>query len=191
MDILDNPQVIAQRDPHDVLNHTVTKWSDLVSTAQWSTTTPYDTNEAKQLAWMVMGKSVVIYASEQLRDVAQHWKRAINRHAHTVAWVGAPIEQSEDEQEGWLSHPIEKAYAVIDLVSSFDSPETTHAFSEASRRLSGRRPAPQRVILHGESLSDQVTYGKALGEFMACYLAVLHGVVPHDDALIRTGEGHR
>lgn len=177
MDILDNANVLQQRDPHEVADLLAKKWEDVSAISSLKPEVSSADNLAKQLAREMTGKAIVISGSEQFNSVALSWKWSINEVAHTLAWVGAPIEQSASESEGWLSHPIEKLYGVVDIRSDLDTAETNELFEQTARRLSGRRPAPICVVLVGETVDDQTRYGCALGEYVAYYLAVLYNVV--------------
>lgn len=160
----------------------------------WSPVRATKTNVAKQLALEIIGKTPVIYAGQGLSEVAQHWKLSFNSYAKHLAWTVTWPENLEVELTGWTQQPVHKPYTIIDLRSSLDNPETMQAFVLAERLLSGKRPAPEVVLVDNESLAAQVAWASALGEFVAVYVAILTGVSPTNqpihDALLKLQEEH-
>lgn len=144
----------------------------------WLPTVPTKDNLAKQLAQEVMGRSVVIYGGPLLAPAAHKWKISFNENAKNIAWEYAFPEFSHNEFTGWTVQPVEKPYAVIYLLSSFDNDRIQKRFELSDRLLSGRWPSPLRVEVQGATPVQQLVWAVALGDFVSLYTAFLNNVSP-------------
>ena len=142
---------------------------------QWGATMPITHNLAKQLARQAVGKTAVFCGSEALAPVAQWWQWCWQERAHNVAFSTTLTEAEHAGAHGWLSHPVDKPFALFDLVGENDS-STQQRMAALDRRLSGRRPHAKSILLAGETEVEQVLHGMILAEFASCYLGVLNGV---------------
>lgn len=164
------PESIAQLESLvEPLEKAVTNWVQSVPTEQ---------NDAKQMASSMAGKTPIIYAGPLMYPAAYKWKIDTNENAKNTAWCNALPEFNHNEFIGWSSHPIEKPFAVIDLVSNFEHPRVLKRFELIDRMLSGLRPKATTVQLQGGSALEQLLYAVLLGDFATLYLAVLNGVNP-------------
>ncbi|HEX8390183.1 MAG TPA: bifunctional phosphoglucose/phosphomannose isomerase [Candidatus Saccharimonadales bacterium] len=153
-------------------------------TNAWLAETPSADNPAKQLAWWCAGKTPVIFASSELKSLAYKWKISFNENSKNVAYHNELPEFDHNEFIGWSSHPVEKPFAPIDLRSSLDHPRISKRFELGERLLSGRRPAPKRVELQGDSRLAQLLWGAIYADFVSVYLGILNGVDPMKVALV-------
>ncbi len=151
------------------------------STGVLTADVPTAENKAKQVAQELMGKSIVVYASTQLFPAANKWKISFNENAKNVAWVNQYPEFNHNEFIGWSSHPVEKPYAIIDIVSDLDHPRVQKRFGISAKLLSGKRPHPVTVKAQGDTMLEQLLSTCVLGDFVSFYLAFLNG---HDPAPI-------
>lgn len=142
---------------------------------QWGATVPTTHNLAKQLARQAAGKTVVFCGSGTLAPVAQWWQWCWQERAHNVAFSTTLIEAEHAGAHGWLSHPVDKPFALFDLASENDA-ATQQRMAALDRRLSGRRPHAKSILLAGETEVEQVLHGMILAEFASCYLGVLNSV---------------
>lgn len=142
---------------------------------QWGATVPTTHNLAKQLARQAAGKTTVFCGSEALAPVAQWWQWCWQERAHNVAFATTLAEAEQAGAHGWLSHPVDKPFALFDLVGENDA-ATQQRLATLDRRLSGRRPHAKSILLAGETEVEQVLHGMILAEFASCYLGVLNGV---------------
>ena len=142
---------------------------------QWGATVPTTHNLAKQLARQAAGKTAVFCGSGALAPVAQWWQWYWQERAHNVAFSTTLAEAEHAGAHGWLSHPVDKPFALFDLVGENDG-TTQQRMAALDRRLSGRRPHAKSVLLAGETEVEQVLHGMILAEFASCYLGVLNGV---------------
>lgn len=164
----------------DAMVHSAAHVSDVLQ--QWGTTVPIARNLAKQLARQAAGKTAVFCASGTLTPVTQWWQWCWQERAHNVAFSTTLTEAEHAGAHGWLSHPVDKPFALFDLVGENDS-STQQRMAALDRRLSGRRPHAKSILLAGETKVEQVLYGMILAEFASCYLGVLNGVKQEKDGM--------
>lgn len=156
---------------------TTSSWL-LNETAQWKKEVTVDKNLAKQLALMAVGKTPVFYAGTIMAPVAYKWKISWNENAKNVAFWNELPEFNHNEFIGWSSHPVEKPFAVFDLVSRFEHSRILKRFEVSDRLLSGRRPKSHTVELKGDTLLQQMLWANILADFTSIYVAILNGVNP-------------
>lgn len=150
----------------------------------WLPEVPLEQNYAKQLATSAAGKTPVIYSGSRMAPVGYKWKISFNENAKNVAFCNEFPEFNHNEFIGWASHPIEKPYAVFDLISGFEHPQILKRFRVTDQLLSGLRPKSIPVELQGESVIAQMLWGCLLADFVSIYLAILNGVNPTQVDLI-------
>jgi glucose/mannose-6-phosphate isomerase len=92
-------------------------------------------------------------------------------------WNERP-EFSHNEYIGWTSHPVEKPFAVFDIISNLEHPQILKRFEISDRLLSGQRPKSTVINLAGESAIEQLLWGSILADFVSIYVAILNGVNP-------------
>jgi glucose/mannose-6-phosphate isomerase len=153
-------------------------------TSRWTSDVTTDKNYAKQLALMAVGKTPVIYAGSVMAPVAYKWKISWNENAKNVAFWNELPEFNHNEFMGWTSHPIEKPFAVFDLVSNFEHPQILKRFNVSDRLLSGQRPKAMTIALVGDTIIAQMLWGSILADFVSIYVAILNGVNPTPVPLI-------
>lgn len=146
--------------------------------AAWAKEVPSADNLAKQIALHIMGKTPIIYAGSQMAPAALYWKIECNLTARSTAWYGVHPRDSAYEHTGWTSHPVQKPFAVLDLVSSFESEAVTGWYTSAERTLSGQRPQARTIEAQGSTMFEHGAYLSLLGCFSMAYLALLYGHDP-------------
>lgn len=151
---------------------------------QWASSVPTGQNYAKQLALLAVGKTPIFYGGSLTAPVAYKWKISWNENAKNVAnWNQYP-EANHNEFIGWTSHPVEKPFAVFDLLSPLEHAQIKRRFEITDRLLSGKRPKATPVTLAGDTLIAQLLWGSILADFVSIYVAVLNGVDPTPVPLI-------
>jgi glucose/mannose-6-phosphate isomerase len=160
-----------------------TNWLQSEST-KWGSEVASNENYAKQLALQAVGKTAVFYAGTLAAPVAYKWKISFNENAKNVAFWNELPEFNHNEFIGWTSHPVEKPYAVFDLISSFEHPRILKRFEVSDRLLSGLRPKSTVIYLEGESVIEQMLWGCILADFVSIYVAILNNVNPMPVQLI-------
>lgn len=143
----------------------------------WGPSVPTSDNLAKQLAVGIVGKTPIIYGG-LLYPAAYKWKINMNENAKNTAWCNEYSEFNHNEFMGWVSHPIEKPFAVFDLISSFDHPQIKKRFEISDKLLSGKRPKAVQIHAEGKTKLEQLLWIVALGDMVSVYLALLNGVNP-------------
>lgn len=154
--------------------------ADRLQTASksWQPDVPTKDNPAKQLAVELAGTSPVLYAGALMAPVAYKWKLGFNENAKNLAWWNEIPEFCHNEYTGWTSHPIEKAYSVVDLLSSFEHARVQKRFELTQKLLSGKRPHPYAVTGKGKNELEHMLYLSVFGDFVSLYVAILNNVDP-------------
>lgn len=148
------------------------------SIASWTKDVPTATNPAKQLATKIAGKTPIVYSGPLMSPAAYKWKISFNENAKNTAWCGTLPEFNHNEFIGWSSHPVEKPFAVIDLVSRFEHERVLKRFEVTDRLLSGMRPKAYRVDAVGDTPLEHLLYLVLFGDFVTLYTGILNGVDP-------------
>lgn len=148
------------------------------SVNDWRPDVPTANNQAKSLALELVGKSVVIYSGPKLFPAAYKWKISINENAKNLAWCNQLPEFNHNEFIGWTSHPVDKPYAVVQLMSNLEHPRIAKRFEVTNKILSGRWPQPHIVQAQGNQIVEQLLWTLALGDHVSLYMAMLNGLNP-------------
>lgn len=164
----------------DSLNTQIASSHQLLTEAAktWRKDSPVHANYAKQLALMAVGKTPVIFGGEYSGSLAYKWKISFNENAKNTAFCNQYPEYNHNEFIGWSSHPIEKPFAIFDLVSDLERPRIRERMELSDRLLSGRRPKSHPIYLQGDTLVAQILWGCILADATAIYVAVLNNVAP-------------
>ena len=152
--------------------------------AKWGTDVPTTENFAKQLAEQAVGKTPVFYGGALTAPLAYKWKISFNESAKNTAFWNEYPEYDHNEFMGWTSHPIEKPFAIFDIISKFEHPQILKRFEISDRLLSGKRPKATTIELEGDSIIAQLLWGSILADYASVYMAVLNGVDPSPVELI-------
>ena len=141
-------------------------------------------NYAKQLALSAVGKTGVFYGGDKTASIAYKWKISWNENAKNTAFYNQYPEFNHNEFMGWTSHPVEKPFAIFDLISSFEHPQVIKRFKVSDKLLSGRRPKAKVIELQGDTVLKQLLWAAILADFTSIYLAILNNVDPTPVKLI-------
>jgi len=152
--------------------------------SRWASDVQTDKNYAKQLALQAVGKTAVFYGGTLTAPVAYKWKISWNENAKNIAFWNEYPEFNHNEFIGWTSHPVEKPFAIFDIVSNFEHPRILKRFEISDRLLSGMRPKSTVIKLAGESVIEQLLWGSILADFVSIYVAILNNVNPMPVLLI-------
>jgi glucose/mannose-6-phosphate isomerase len=135
-------------------------------------------NLAKQIAFEIAGKTVIVYSGPLFYPAANKWKICCNENAKNLAWSNQYPEFNHNEFIGWSSHPVDKPFGVIEIRSNLEHPRVQKRFMVTEKLLSGRRPMPVVVEPKGETYLQQLLWASMLGDFITIYLALLNNVNP-------------
>jgi len=150
----------------------------------WASTVMTDQNYAKQLANQMVGKNMVFYGGPLTAPIAYKWKISLNETSKNMAFWNEYSEFNHNEFMGWTSQPVEKPYAVFDIISSLEHPQILKRFELSDRLLSGLRPKATMIQLVGDTLLAQLLWGCILADFVSFYVAILNNVDPTPVVLI-------
>lgn len=173
--ILEACGFVKESEMHKQLNDVVEQLESV--TVNWLPSVPTEQNLAKQLANKMIGKTPIIYGAK-LYPAAYKWKINFNENAKNTAWCGQYSEFNHNEFLGWTSHPIEKPFAVVDLISSFDNSQIKKRFEISDKLLSGKRPKAIQINAEGSTILQQMLWVVTLGDMVSIYTAILNGVNP-------------
>ncbi|HSE29069.1 MAG TPA: SIS domain-containing protein [Candidatus Saccharimonadales bacterium] len=152
------------------------KMAETVKT--WAANVPEKDNLAKQIAQHMVGKTPIIYSGPLMYPAAVKWKICVNENAKNTAWCNIVPEMCHNEFIGWSGLPVEKPFAVFDIVSSFEHERTKLRFEVVDKLLSGKRPKAFRIEAKGDTQLEQMVYAIMLGEHASVYLAILNNINP-------------
>jgi len=173
--ILDQSKMTEIEATHDLLQFECKKWDPNMPTVG---------NYAKQLAVFAMGKTSVFYGGSVTAPVAYKWKISWNENAKNVSFWNEIPEFNHNEFIGWTSHPIEKPFAVFDLISKFEHPHIRKRFEVSDRLLSGMKPKAKIIEMVGDNVITEMLWGSILADYVSIYLAILNGINPTPVQLI-------
>ncbi|MCX6728971.1 MAG: bifunctional phosphoglucose/phosphomannose isomerase [Candidatus Saccharibacteria bacterium] len=156
----------------------------MAESAKWGTDIPTNDNYAKQLALKAVGKTAVFYGGPLTAPVAYKWKISWNENAKNLAFWNEYPEFNHNEFIGWTSHPVEKPFAIFDIIGSIENDRILERFEISDRLLSGMRPKSTVVNLAGNTPIEQMLWGCILADFVSIYVAILNNVNPMPVQLI-------
>ena len=145
---------------------------------EWRADVPTRDNYAKQIAEKIAGKTPIIYGGPALSSAAYKWKINFNENAKNLAFYNQWPEFNHNEFMGWTSHPIEKPFQPIELLSEFEDERVLKRFEISNRLLSGMMPSPIQVNAQGNGRLEQLLWTIQLGDFVSLYTAILNGLNP-------------
>lgn len=158
-------------------------WLEEVST-DWHKDTPVQNNYAKQFALQMVGKTPVFYGGPLTAPLAYKLKISWNENAKNVAFWNQYPEFNHNEFIGWSSHPVEKPFAVVDLVSDLERPRILERMRLTDRLLSGMRPKAIELHLQGDTPIKQALWVCVFADFSSIYAAILNHVDPEPVKLV-------
>lgn len=144
--------------------------------AKWDTMVPTHENYAKQTALLAVGKTGLFYDSPLTSGLAGFSKAAWSEYAKNLAYTGSYPDDLHT-MSAWLSHPIEKPFAVFDVVDNNDI-KTKSQIDAVNRVLSGRRPKSIQIYPSGDSRLQKYMWTMMFVSTVALYLAYLNNVRP-------------
>lgn len=128
-------------------------------------------NQAKQLSLYLAGKTALVLTSKNWRVVGDWWRWQIENQAANLCFNQHITELNP---AGWGSHPIEKQFGVIDIISLFDSDDIKQRFLLKNRILSGKMPASKTVNLQTQTNINQALEALLIGQATSYYLLALN-----------------
>ncbi len=150
----------------------------------WQKTTPHSDNVAKQMAVDAAGKTAVFFGGPYMAAAAYKWKISWNENAKNTAFWNEYPEFNHNEFMGWSSHPVEKPFAIYDIVSDLELPRIRQRFELSDRLLSGKRPKATVIQPEGDTVLKQLLWVSLLADFTSIYLGILNNVDPGPVPLI-------
>ncbi|MBX7136102.1 MAG: bifunctional phosphoglucose/phosphomannose isomerase [Fimbriimonadaceae bacterium] len=149
---------------------------------EWGIDTPFESNEAKQLAQKLFGKLSVLYGLGGWQAlVANRWKGQINENAKNMTFANAFPELCHNEILGWVkaNHQGVDRWVGVVLEDGTES-EKMKARERVTSGLIKDVCDMHRAKARGGSLLERMLSLALLGDFVSLYLAALNDVDPEN-----------
>ena len=148
----------------------------------WGVDTPFEQNEAKQLAQALHGKLPILYGLGGWQAlVANRWKGQINENSKNMAFANAFPELNHNEILGWVKAGEQGVASwVVVYLESGQETQKIRTRGRVTEELIRDLAAVHRVRARGESLYERLLSLTYLGDFVSIYLASLNGVDPEN-----------
>jgi len=152
---------------------------DSLVTNQLGASAPAARNPAKQLAEAIHGRLPLILAAGHLGTVATRFKNQLAENGKALAAVDSMPEANHNLVVGLGTAPeVAGSVALVTLESELYDRRIERRF-EVTRELFAETGVPvHRIVVEGGNVLEQLIAGTAWGDFVSCYLALLHGVDP-------------
>ncbi len=125
---------------------------------------------SEQIAMMVEGKRIVIYAEDTMEPLALRWRQQINENAKALCWHNVIPEMNHNELVGWRN---EEDIAVLYLRSKFNASRNALRM-DITKEITGTYAASTIELYgKGDSFIEQLFYLVHLGDWMSYELAIL------------------
>ena len=131
---------------------------------------PAQQNVAKQLAYEIIGKTPIIYATPAFLPLATKWQYDLRRLTQRLAWADTYSASQPNELLAWAKQPFNHNH----FVAYLDMDSASDVFLQEAKRLSGRLPHPHLIAAPADSLLDNVLFLSLLSDFVATYTACLY-----------------
>ena len=126
----------------------------------------------KQLAYDVLGQTVVILVSQDYSFLAEKWQMTLQKINQQLVWSMIYAEDNDSPFVAWKKQLFDKNYCLLNLAVSLDS--QTDFYQEQCRRLSGLMPKPLEVKIKSQNMLEEYLSFCLLSDYLAFYLAVLN-----------------
>lgn len=138
-----------------------------------------DQLHTKELAYMLAGRTTILYTSDVIEAVAIRWRQQINENGKQLCWHHVIPEMNHNELVGW-QHPefmISQATVVL-LRTAYEHPRNAYRFdlNEELFRQKGARTFTLQA--QGQSLMAQMMYLMHYSDWVSLYLAEANDVDP-------------
>jgi len=140
---------------------------------------PFDNNQAKQIAYKLFGKLVIIYGAETTAEVAYRWKTQLNENSK--AWSGYETfsELNHNTIVGYqFPQELNPMIHVVMLRSSKSSLHLLRRYEPTSCLLNQAQIKHSIIDACGDNLIAQILSLVLLGDYISYYLAILYKVDP-------------
>ncbi|MEO5989250.1 MAG: bifunctional phosphoglucose/phosphomannose isomerase [Candidatus Eisenbacteria bacterium] len=143
---------------------------------------PESRNPAKQLARMLVGRTVLIYSGPGgPAAVGTRWRQQLNENAKILAHSAAVPEQNHNEIVGWqVASDATSAVSIVLLRDREDSAEVTLRLRLASEYAVRQGATVHQATSDGESRIARLASLAQFGDYVSLYLALAGGVDPTD-----------
>jgi glucose/mannose-6-phosphate isomerase len=140
---------------------------------------PAARNPAKQLAEALHGKLPLILSADHLATVASRFKNQLAENGKALAAVDSMPEANHNLVVGLgTARELAGSVALVTLESALYDRRIERRFEVTSELFEEAGVSVHRIMVEGSTRLEQLIAGTAWGDFVSCYLALLHGVDP-------------
>src|SRR5918996_334965 len=138
-----------------------------------------DANPAKQLAWAMFGRIIVVYGHGAMAPVAHRWKTQLNENTKAwAAWEQMP-EANHNAIEGSLNpRELSDALYVVQVRDPDEPPQIETRYRVVEELLGERATTRSEVRGEGPDRLARVLTAVAWGDLVSVYLAILYQTDP-------------
>lgn len=146
---------------------------------------PTQDNPAKQLAWSLLDRFVIVMGAGFLSPVARRWKTQLNENAKAMAaWEELP-EATHSTVVGFEQpESLRDHLSVVLLASDLDHPRDALRSRLVGEILATAGISHRVERTHGEGRLGQALSAITLGDYVSVYLALTYAVDPSPVAVI-------
>lgn len=138
-----------------------------------------DANPAKQLAWQLFGRVVVIYGAGAMAPVAHRWKTQINENAKAwAAWEPMPEANHNAIEGSYNPRDLADAVAVVEVRDPEEPPAIAERYRVVAELLGERATSRTTVLAEGPSRLARAMTAVTYGDLVSVYLAILYQTDP-------------
>ena len=136
-------------------------------------------NPAKQLAWSLFGRVVVVYGHGAMGPVAHRWKTQLNENAKAWASYEPMPEANHNAIEGSLNpRELADAFYVVQVRDREEPAEIATRYGVVEELLGERATNRSTVWGEGPTPLARVLSAVAYGDLVSVYLAILYQTDP-------------
>jgi glucose/mannose-6-phosphate isomerase len=136
-------------------------------------------NPAKQLAWSIFGRILVVYGAGVMGPVAHRWKTQLNENAKAWAMFEPMPEANHNAIEGSLNpRELSDAVYVVELRDPDEPSDIASRYRVVEELLGERATNRSTVWAEGPSPLARVLTAVAFGDLVSVYLAILYQTDP-------------
>lgn len=142
----------------------------------WRQAIPEIEAAGQELAKKLIGKTPVVYATDQYKSVAMVWKIKLNENAKIPAFWNFFPELNHNEMVGFTNPQAE--FIILMLRDPEAHPQIRKRFDVTAELMRQRGIAVEMIDMQGGSVYNKVFMSIALGDFASYYLALEYGQDP-------------
>lgn len=142
----------------------------------WKQAMPEIEAAGRELGKKLIGKTPVVYATDQYKSVAMVWKIKLNENAKIPAFWNCFPELNHNEMVGFTNPQAD--FIILMLRDPEAHPQILKRFDVTAELMRQKGIAVEMIDMQGGSVYNKVFMSIALGDFASYYLALEYGQDP-------------